>query len=125
MKHIFLATLITLLLGCSSIPELYLSDKPIEVTNPTVSDYWVRQNEEFSFRLPINRAPKKNESGYVVVRYLIDSNGNTFNPEIIESVPKGMWDYAGVKAITKQDFAPSKTNTSNTPVYYSQKILFK
>ncbi len=50
MKHIFLATLITLLLGCSSIPELYLSDEPIEVTNPTVSDYWVRQNEEFSFR---------------------------------------------------------------------------
>jgi hypothetical protein len=125
MKHIILATLIALMLGCSSTPELYLLDEPIEVTNQTVNDHWIQKNEKFSFRIPINRTPKKNESGYVIVRYLIDSNGNTFNPEIIESVPEGLWDFAGVKAITKQDFVPSKTNTSNTPVYYSQKILFE
>jgi outer membrane biosynthesis protein TonB len=113
------------MLGCSSTPELYLLDEPIEVTNQTVNDHWIQKNEKFSFRIPINRTPKKNESGYVIVRYLIDSNGNTFNPEIIESVPEGLWDFAGVKAITKQDFVPSKTNTSNTPVYYSQKILFE
>lgn len=125
MKFINLIFLSGLLLGCTSSPEVYLAEQPIEVTNKSVGEYWEQKNETFSFSLPSIRAPKKKEKGYVKVRYLIDSNGNTFNPEIIESVPEGFWDYAGVKAITKQEFIPSEPNKSNKPVYYTQTIQFE
>ena len=130
LKRIFMKTFSLflfslLLLGCSSTSDMYLSQTPVEVTDENISDYWVQTNERFRFNLPIQRAIGKNEDGYVKLRFLIDSNGNTFNPEVVESTPAGMWDYAGVKALSKQHFVPAESNRSKVPVYLTQTIYFK
>ncbi len=125
MKTLAPLLLSLLLLGCSSTSDMYLSQTPVEVTDENISDYWVQTNERFKFNLPIQRAIGKNENGHVTLRFLIDSNGNTFNPEVIESMPAGMWDYAGVKALSKQEFVPADTNRLKMPVYYTQTIYFK
>ncbi|WP_394193364.1 energy transducer TonB [Pseudoalteromonas atlantica] len=125
MKTLSLIFFSILVLGCTSTPEVVLNQEPVEVTNDNVRQYWVLKNKSFSFNLPLKRAPKKLEEGHVTLRFLIDSNGNTFDPEIIESVPAGIWDYAGVKAMSKQDFIPAKSNTLGVPVYFTQTIFFK
>ena len=124
MKTLSLFLFSLLLLGCSSTSDMYLSQTPVEVTDENISDYWVQTYERFRFNLPIQRAIGKNEDGYVKLRFLIDSNGNTFNPEVVESTPEGMWDYAGVKALSKQNFVPAETNRSKVPVYLTQTIYF-
>ena len=124
MKTLSLFLFSLLLLGCSSTSDMYLSQTPVEVTDENISDYWVQTNERFRFNLPIQRAIGKNEDGYVKLRFLIDSNGNTFNPEVVESTPEGMWDYAGVKALSKQNFVPAETNRSKVQVYLTQTIYF-
>lgn len=125
MKTLLLFLFSLLLLGCSSTSDMFLSQTPVEVTEKNFSDYWVQTNERFRFSLPIQRAIGKNEDGYVKLRFLIDSNGNTFNPEVVESTPEGMWDYAGVKALSKQNFVPAESNRSKVPVYLTQTIYFK
>lgn len=125
MKILSMFFFAILLSGCASNPEIVLNQKPVEVTNQNIADYWEQKNKSFSFQLPLKRAPKKDEEGHVTLRFLIDSNGNTSNPEIVESVPEGAWDYAGVKALSKQEFVPAKSNTQNVPVYYTQTIFFK
>ena len=125
MKTLLLIFFSILVLGCTSTPEVALNQKPVEVTNDNVGKYWVLKNKKFSVNLPLRRAPEKLEEGHVTLRFLIDSNGNTFDPEIIESVPEGIWDYAGVKAMSKQDFIPAESNTQNIPVYFTQTIFFK
>jgi TonB family protein len=125
MKTLSLIFFSILVLGCTSTPEVVLNQTPVEVTNDNVGQYWVLKNTKFSVNLPLRRAPKKLEEGHVTLRFLIDSNGNTFDPEIIESVPAGIWDNAGVKAMSKQDFIPAKSNTLSVPVYFTQTIFFK
>lgn len=125
MKTLLLIFFSILVLGCTSTPEVALNQKPVEVTNDNVGKYWVLKNKKFSVNLPLRRAPKKLEEGHVTLRFLIDSNGNTFDPEIIESVPEGLWDNAGVEAMSKQDFIPAESNTQNIPVYFTQTIFFK
>lgn len=125
MRFIYVIIVSFLFFGCASKPELTLNQQPIEVTDENINEYWIQKNETFSFNLPLNRAPRKGEEGHVKLRFLIDSNGNTFNPEIIESVPEGVWDYAGVQALSKQEFVPAESNSSNIPVYYTQEIFFK
>jgi len=125
MRFIYLVIVSFLFFGCASKPELTLNQQPIEVTNENISEYWIQKNNTFSFNLPLSRAPRKSVEGYVKLRFLIDSNGNTFNAEIIESVPDGFWDYAAVLALSKQEFVPAESNSSNIPVYYTQEIFFK
>lgn len=125
MKKLSIILFSILALGCTSTTEKVLLQNPVEVTKDNIEEYWVHKNKSFSFHLPLRRAPKKNEEGHVTLRYLIDSNGNTFDPEILESVPDGVWDYAGVKALAKQDFVPAKSNALKVPVYYTQTILFR
>ncbi len=125
MKILSIVFIPVLLLGCATTEKAVLSQKPVEVTKENIDEYWVQKNKNYSFSILSTRVPKKPEKGHVTVRFLIDSNGNIFAPEIIESVPEGAWDFAGVKAVSKQDFVPAKSNSLKVPVYYTQTIFFK
>ena len=124
MKVISIVLLSILTFGCATSPEVLLNQTPVEVTKENINEYWENKNKTFSFKLPLKATPKSMNDGFVTFRFLIDSNGNSFNPEIIESKPEGAWDYAGVKALSKQAFIPAKSNTERVPVYYTQTIFF-
>ena len=56
--------------------------------------------------------------------YLIDSNGKVYNPEIVESVPEGVWDDQGLKAVKQMEYEPSQSNTNKIPVYVTTEFHF-
>jgi hypothetical protein len=123
MKSLIVLSLGLLLLsGCKSTPELHLTESPITVELSNLQNYWIPDAKGFSFNPSTLNPPKNN--GFVKIRYLIDSNGEIFNPTIIESLPAGAWDKIALESLTKFKYIPSKANSSNTPVYVTTEINF-
>ena len=120
MKKVLFAIAAALLFGCSATPNL--STEAIEVQPESLDQHWEMTSNSFSFST--HRNVKKRPKGYVKVRYLIDSNGKVFNPVIVESVPKGVWDDQGLKAVKHMKYKPSKSNTNNVPVYVTTEFSF-
>lgn len=107
--------------GCASKQEIYLTQSPIKVEQSDLGDYWVQTNEEFRFQ-PKWKIPETD--GYVLINYLIDSNGEIFNPTIVESSPAGEWDVFALKALSKAEYVPSKSNILKIPVYVTNEMKF-
>ncbi len=120
MKNVIVIIVATLLFGCASTPNL--SAKAVEVQSENLNQYWEMKSQSFSFSSPMNVA--KRPKGHVKVRYLIDSNGEVFNPKIVESVPEGVWDDQGLKAVKHMNYQPSDSNTSRNPVYTTTQFHF-
>lgn len=120
MKKTMVIIVATFLIGCSTTPNL--STKAIEVQAENLNQHWEMKSKSFSFTSSSNVT--KRPDGYVKVRYLIDSNGKVFNPEIVESVPKGVWEDQGLKAVKQMEYKPSLSNTYKNPVYVTTKIQF-
>ncbi len=110
--------------GCASKQEVYLTQSPIKVERQDLEDYWVQTSEDFRFSLkPHIDVPKID--GYVQINYLIDSNGEIFNPTIVESSPEGEWDLIALKALSKLEYVPAESNTLKIPVYVTSEISFQ
>lgn len=124
-KFLSLCLASTLLSACVSKPDINLASDPIAIEASELSKYWVNQNPDFTFGIQPKFMPQKDTDGYVEIKYLIDSNGNLFNPEITESHPEGMWDYGGIKALTKFRYTQAEQNPSAQPVYVTTRIDFK
>lgn len=120
MKNTIVTLVVALLLGCSSTPNL--SSEAFEVSAESLNEHWEMKSKSFSFSAPRNVAKRPN--GYVKVRYLIDSDGKVFNPEIIESVPEGVWDDQGLKAVKRMEYKPSESNVDKNPVYVTTEFHF-
>jgi len=125
LKRILTGTTFALLSACTSTPEVALSQTPKNIDITELDQYWIHENKEFS--LPINpkKIPPKGSDGFVEIAYLIDSNGNLFNPKIIKSHPEGLWDYSGLKALKKIKYKKAESNSERTPVYVTSRIEFK
>ncbi|MBN1625666.1 MAG: TonB family protein [Deltaproteobacteria bacterium] len=53
-------------------------------------------------------AKRNNIEGRVVLRFIVDSDGNVVEPEISESEPEGVFDEAAIEAILKYKFKPAE-----------------
>nr|WP_136252408.1 energy transducer TonB [Ningiella ruwaisensis] len=133
MKRLFVFLFVLVLVACSSTPttpntpttpKKQLLGQPISIGNADLNQYWVQQNQTFSFKTPSNISPYNIQPGFVVVEYLIDSNGHTFDAQVVESQPEGMWDEAGLEAVTNLRYKPSKSNNSRTPVIVQSTFYF-
>ena len=119
VKILGLAFLVLLAASCATKKEIVLTGDIVKVSGDELSNYWVPKKDKFSFNLNM---PKK---GYVKYRYIIDSNGNLFNPEIVESNPEGMVDHAGLVALSKIKYIPAKSNIKQIPVQVETEIRFE
>ncbi|ASI93911.1 energy transducer TonB [Vibrio rotiferianus] len=115
-----LLSLITLI-GCSSSPKVHLTQSPIEVESQDLDKYWVQDSGKFKFT---SRAKLPKTSGYVLINYLVDSNGEIFNPTIVESSPKGEWELIALEALSRINYLPSKSNSAKIPVYVTSEFKF-
>lgn len=50
------------------------------------------------------------KSGYVQLKFDVDTTGNTENIQVIESQPEGVFDEAAVRALSKWKYNPKITN---------------
>jgi TonB family protein len=124
MKLLISIAIIWGLISCVTVPELYLSGDPVEVDVGQLEQYWIQENESFRFNISPSRVPEKGTEGFVKIRFLIDSNGNIFNPKIIESVPEGAFDYSAAKALRKHKYIKAESNANATPVFVTTEIKF-
>lgn len=52
-------------------------------------------------------AKQKGISGKVVLRFVVDANGNAQEPQVVSSDPKGVFDEAALEAVVKYKFRPA------------------
>jgi hypothetical protein len=65
---------------------------------------------------PVGGAPAGEPvKGYVTLRYLIDSNGNLFSPEVVASEPPGVLDLIALSGLAKTRYRVSEQNPQAIP----------
>ena len=112
--------------GCASpSPTVKLNQPPREVSEEALCLYWVQEGEVTQFNLPLNRPMKAPVEGFVDIRYLIDSNGNLFSPEILAAEPAGMLDLAALTALSKMRYRVAEQNPEAIPVQVVQRFRLK
>ncbi|WP_298772180.1 energy transducer TonB [uncultured Shewanella sp.] len=125
LRFILAGAVFSLLSACSSSPDILLNQNPKVIDVSELTQYWIQDNDYFRMNIGPKRMPPKDTEGFVEIRYLIDSNGNVFNPEIVKSEPEGFWDYSGMKALSKIQYKKADTNPLAVPVYVTTRIEFK
>lgn len=75
-----------------------------------------------------SRAVNAQIEGYVTVSFSINTQGIPYNIQIIESEPKGVFDKAATKSVSKWRFSPARNQKTGLPVeskISSTKVQFK
>ncbi len=112
--------------GCASpSPTVKLNQPPREVSEEALCLYWVQEGEVTQFNLPLNRPMKAPVEGFVDIRYLIDSNGNLFSPEILAAEPAGVLELAALTALSKMRYRVAEQNPEAIPVQVVQRFRLK
>lgn len=63
--------------------------------------------------------------GRVVVRFIVDENGEVQNPEVVKAEPKGVFEEAALAAIARYKFIPAKIGSKNVKCIATMPIGFK
>ena len=119
MKLVYIFLLILGVSACALKPKMELNGDIIQISTSELNNYWVPKNKQFSFDL------RNYRKGYVKFRYTIDSNGNLFNPEVVESKPEGLVDKAGLLALAEMKYIAASSNKNRTPVQVITEIRFE
>lgn len=120
MKYISLfLVMIFFTVGCTSRGEQLLNEPPITLNESDLEKYWFPTQATISFNN--NFIPPK-VSGFVKVSYLIDSNGEIFNPVVTEA--EGGWDKFALRALREVHYVNTAFNFNKTPVYATKQFNF-
>ena len=112
--------------GCASpSPTVKLNQPPREVSEEALCLYWVQEGEVTQFNLRLKRPMKAPVEGFVDIRYLIDSNGNLFSPEILAAEPAGVLELAALTALSKMRYRVAEQNPEAIPVQVVQRFRLK
>lgn len=112
-----------LLTACNSAPaERYLAADAVEVESTELENYWVAEPFDFQFN-PSGSRPS-DWTGTATIRYLIDSNGQTFDAEIIESSGDSGLEAFAYEFVSQTHYRPATANPQRTPVYTSAEVTF-
>ncbi|WP_349921410.1 energy transducer TonB [Aeromonas veronii] len=114
---LLLGASLALLGGCaSSSPTVKLNQPPREIPIDELCNYWVQEGEVTRFSVPVKKRMAKPVEGYVDIRYLIDSNGNLFSPQILAAEPAGVLEIAALTALSKLRYRVAEQNPDAIPV---------
>lgn len=117
-------TVTLILVSCATPPEpMFTTDIHI-VSSDQLSQYWVPKKDRIRFSPKPGELPSVS-CGYVVLEFLIDSNGNVFSPVIKEAEPEGAWDWEALKSLSLMEFLPAESNPNKTPVKVTRRTDFK
>jgi len=127
VKKFFSAVFATAFLaGCSGIqpgPEPYYAAPIVDVTEGSSTDYWVATRDRLTLRAGV--LPSRSQPcSFVKLRFTIDSNGNTFDPEVVEAWPNDTFVPDALKLMSMQKFRPAETNGERMPVRMSVTSMF-
>jgi TonB family protein len=115
-----LALVVFFLTGCATRGEPVLNSAPINVANDELADYWVPRETKVSIFTPSNGT----SCGVVDFRFLIDSNGDVHEVEVIDALPKGTFNRAAIDMAEAYKFVPSESNSQRIPVRVTRYVTF-
>ena len=114
VKGLLLWAALALLGGCAS-PTAKLNQPPVDIVWEELPRYWVQVEQIRDFN-PVGGLPKERPAkGYVTLRYLIDSNGELFSPEVLASEPPGVLDLIAISGLAQLRYRPSEQNPQAIP----------
>jgi TonB family protein len=108
------------LTGCAATPEPVLNGTPVEISQDELDEYWVARQSGVFVRTPTTGAG----CGVVDIRFLIDSNGEVHDVEVLDAQPKYTFDDAAVAMQEAFSYAPSDRNPGRTPVRVTRFVTF-
>jgi len=125
MKALWIAAILVVLVGCQSTSasrKTPVFDSDIRIVRAEQLDqYWVDSNQSNSFALAMNAIPAKLHDrtplkAVFSYRYVIDSEGKIFNPEILsiegtEELKPVVYAY-----LNEVNYVPAKQNVRRVPV---------
>ncbi|MGF1685504.1 energy transducer TonB [Photobacterium japonica] len=119
----FLCSLFVLT-GCSSshVSTTYLTSPPIAIEASDLNKYWISHENKGSFNIYKLEVPKHN--GMVKIQYLIDSNGDIFNPSILEATPNDAWNDIAMHGLSAVEYTPAEGNKEKVPVIVAKEFIF-
>ena len=114
LKLLLLWATLVLLGGCAS-PTAKLNQPPVDIVWEDLPRYWVQVEQIGDFN-PVGGLPKERPvKGCVTLRYLIDSNGDLFSPEVLSSEPPGVLDLIAISGLAQLRYRPSEQNQQAIP----------
>ncbi|MGL5813878.1 MAG: energy transducer TonB [Aeromonas sp.] len=123
---LLLGAVLGLLGGCASPgPAVKLNQPPRDVSMDELCLYWVQEEEVTTFRVPTKGRMTEPVEGYVDIRYLIDSNGNLFSPQILAAEPAGVLEIAALTALSKVRYRVAEQNPDAIPVQVVRRFSLK
>lgn len=124
MKYLLSLLLVLGLSACVSAPKRapFLTQTPVEVELKDLKNYWVQSADSFNVDTTGLTPPKT--GGYVKLRCLIDSNGEVFDSQVVDSQPQGGWDEFALRAIQGRKHSASDKNAAKVPVYVVREFKF-
>lgn len=106
---------VALMLGGCASPTAKLNQPPVDIVWEDLPRYWVQVGQIGDFN-PVGGLPKERPvKGCVTLRYLIDSNGTLFSPEVLESQPPGVLDLIAISGLAQLRYRPSEQNQQAIP----------
>ncbi|MCW8126410.1 TonB family protein [Microbulbifer halophilus] len=117
---------ISTMFGCSSSPApVAVLNTDIKIIDPEeLDDYWIPEIRRNISYPPERYMPPQGVKGYVKVKYIIDSNGNIFNAEVVESEPEKVFDGLALISLSNKKFSPAEKNKNRMPVKVVTKMRF-
>ncbi|MNO89387.1 Gram-negative bacterial tonB protein [compost metagenome] len=107
---------VALMLGGCASPTAKLNQPPVDIVWEDLPRYWVQVGQIDDFN-PVGGLPKERPvKGCVTLRNLIDSNGDLFSPEVLESEPPGVLDLIAISGLAQVRYRVSEQNPQAIPV---------
>ena len=100
--------------GCAS-PTAKLNRPPVDVTWETLPEYWVLVGMPSGLTRSGAAGEEAGQGVCDPLRYLIDSNGTLFSPEVLESQPPGVLDLIAISGLAQLRYRPSEQNQQAIP----------
>jgi hypothetical protein len=127
VKKLFLSVTLGLVLTACATPSTpHLTQAPIKVNQETIKDYWISQSDVQFFKRPTSAQLRAMEAQKVeiVASYLVDSNGDIFDVEIVESNVDISFKDLVEDSLEKRNFRPSQSNTYRQPIIVLSSFVF-
>ncbi|KAA9131357.1 energy transducer TonB [Marinihelvus fidelis] len=109
--------------SCATPPrEPELTSDIVVIEEAQREDYWVTRQDGVYVKVSGRRIPSG--CGRVVLRYVIDSRGDVYNAEVLESEPPGGFDKAALAQLAEWDYVPAESNPGRIPVQVTSTVNF-
>lgn len=115
------------LIACTSSSEPHLTQEPVKVNQENISDYWISKNDiQFEMR-PSNAQLNlmKNKKVEVIARYIVDSNGDVFDVQILESNVDVSFANLVEYALDNREFEVAENNVDRQPIIATSSFVYE